>query len=351
MTDPGVLLGLSGGVDSAAAALLLKRQGYRVEGYCFHVCPTQAERMPQVRALAEALEIPLHEEDASSLFAEAVISDFRAEYEAGRTPSPCVRCNPLVKFRLLAEAADRLGIEKIATGHYVNVFDGPDGLQLSRALCTSKDQSYMLYRLPEEILARCIFPLGMQPGKDAVRRLAAEAGLPCASQKASQEICFIPDGDYASYLLRSGSKTEPGAFLDRNGQEIGRHQGILHYTVGQRKGLGQTFGRPMFVTEINAAENSVTLGENADLLRGTIHAEQAFFFGKEGFPAELDGQPVEAKIRYGASPAPGTLYKTGKDSFFVRFDEAQRAPTPGQSLVVYWGEQLLGGGVISGAEA
>lgn len=354
-TNNKVILGLSGGVDSTAAALLLQEAGYEVTGLYFSVGP-EAESSPgreRAEKAAAALRIPLLCKDVSALFEERIIEYFCREYLAGRTPSPCVKCNPEVKFRTLLKAAEEAGAGFIATGHYARVeYDSSVGIWFpARGANQKKDQSYMLYRLPQGVLARLLLPLGEIGDKETVRALAREKAVPNAEDRDSQEICFIPEGDYASYLLGRGCASPEGDFVDADGAVLGRHKGLLHYTVGQRKGLGNTFGRPMFVSALDPVKNTVTLGEDAALYRKTVMADNCFFPGwtgelSPGLPEVYRGAEVMGKIRYGAAPAAARLYPEGEGALRAEFDEPQRAPTPGQSLVFYQGDRVIGGGII-----
>lgn len=341
-----VLLGLSGGVDSTAAALLLQEKGYSVSGYYFDVTGNNTEGRKEAETLARQLGIGLICEDVSSEFDAKIISDFCRGYCSGRTPNPCVICNPLVKFVKLLETADRTGAYYIATGHYSRLTkDEKSGLYyITRAANLKKDQSYMLYRLGQKVLSRLLLPLGDFESKDDIRMLVGQKGLHNAGKKDSQEICFLADGqDHAGFIRAKGYTSPQGNFVDQSGRVLGRHEGIINYTVGQRKGLGIALGAPVYVTAINSEKNEVVLGKNEDLFTKKVLCKDCFFtFAK---PQDLDGKRVTAKIRYLAQPASATLHLAG-DMAYVIFDEAQRAPAAGQSLVIYDGEKVLGGGFI-----
>ena len=316
-----VLLGLSGGVDSATAALLLKEKGCEVVGYYFDVKGKNEAGRASAEDVAKQLDIPLIYEDVSADFREIVIENFITEYLHGRTPNPCVLCNPNIKFKRLIRHADEIGAYYIATGHYCRILRD-ETRQLSyirRAVNDQKDQSYMLYRLGQDVLSRLIFPLGEFCSKEKTREVARDGKLSNADKKDSQEICFIePEDNYVSYITAVGGTSAPGNFVDREGRVLGRHKGILHYTIGQRKGLGISLGKPAFVTEIRAARNEVVLGDNEELFACEVRSTNHIF--ADGNPAAYDGKTVFAK--------------------------PQRAMTPGQSIVFYDDDKLLGGGFI-----
>ena len=341
-----VLLGLSGGVDSATAALLLKEKGCEVVGYYFDVKGKNEVGRASAEDVAKQLNIPLIYEDVSTDFREIVIENFITEYLHGRTPNPCVLCNPNIKFKRLIRHADEIGAYYIATGHYCRILRD-ETRQLSyirRAVNDQKDQSYMLYRLGQDVLSRLIFPLGEFRSKEKTREVARDGKLSNADKKDSQEICFIePEDNYVSYITAVGGTSAPGNFVDREGRVLGRHKGILHYTIGQRKGLGISLGKPAFVTEIRAARNEVVLGDNEELFACEVQSTNHIF--ADGNPAAYDGKTVFAKVRYSAPPSEAVLHVEG-DKIKTVFAKPQRAMTPGQSIVFYDDDKLLGGGFI-----
>lgn len=339
-----VVVGISGGVDSSVAAYLLKRGGWEVIGAWLNLSDSSGspENARHARAAARALGIELVELDGRERFEKQVVAPFLSEYLAGRTPNPCVLCNPAVKLRLLAELADARAAEHIATGHYARTFPVPDRVLIAKAP-HPKDQSYFLYALGQELLRRVMFPLG-DLTKQQVRAIAREAALPAAGSGDSQEICFIPGGDYARFILsRIKEPAVPGRFVGINGGELGRHDGIYRYTVGQRKGLG-SFGEPMYVVAIDAGTNTVTLGPAGACAGSALRARDMRWsaFEDPGVPFK-----AQVKIRSAAPPAEAWVVPGPGTDAQMRFTQPQRAIAPGQAAVVYCGDILLGGGVIS----
>ncbi|MBO5666152.1 MAG: tRNA 2-thiouridine(34) synthase MnmA [Firmicutes bacterium] len=355
MKNNRVLLGLSGGVDSTAAALLLKQQGYEVIGYYFDVLGNQKEGLEKARKAAEQLGIQFVHRTVVEEFEQNVIQPFCDCYRTARTPNPCIICNPSVKFGTMLEEADRVGADWLATGHYARLAaqDGADGQRIRMAENRRKDQSYMLYRLPAKIVDRLILPLGEIDDKEKVRDLVRDFGVFNADDKDSQEICFIPDDDYVKYLEQRGIYAKEGDFIDgETGQAVGKHRGIIHYTIGQRKGLGVTFGKPRFVTKIDPLNHQVTLGSNEDLFACEVSAEDLVICGLTGQEAMEEakrwiGKPLLGKVRYAAPPADCVIENVDDKEITIRFETPQRAITPGQSVVLYDGEILVGGGFIT----
>ena len=341
-----VLVAMSGGVDSAVAALVLKEQGYDVIGTTLRLLDNAAtdRAIADAEQTAKTLAIPFHVLDCCESFEKRVIAPFAAAYAAGRTPNPCVLCNPNVKFFELHAYAQWHDCDYLATGHYARVIHrGEDGLpHLLKGLDPKKDQSYMLYALPRDMLSDLLFPLG-EMDKSAVRALAQQHGFSSASAKESQDICFIPDGDYARYLKEErGIQSVPGDFVDTNGNVIGRHDGCIRFTIGQRKGLGMGFGKPMFVLGKDTQAGRVTLGDEEELFASALHAVDVNWLCD---PATLPATGITAKARYSQHEATVTV-SVNADCAKVVFAAPQRALTPGQAVVFYLGDRVLGGGTI-----
>ena len=349
MAREKVLVGMSGGVDSAAAAALLKEEGFEVTGCILRLLPGDEaweQNLADAQAVADTLGIRLLWADYSDLFRRQVVDYFTAAYQAGLTPNPCVRCNASVKFIALCREAEALGAPYIATGHYAQVDRAPGRARLLRGEDRRKDQSYFLYPLPQSVLRRLLLPLGRLT-KGAVRSLAAERGLVNAGKRDSQDICFIPGGDYGAFLAERGLVSRPGDFRDTGGQVLGRHHGLERYTTGQRRGLGVSGGRPLYVVRKDLTANTVILGDEADLYTQAVWAED---FRWVSLPMQSFPLPVTAKTRYSQGEAAAMLYPEGENRVRVVFDAPQRAVTQGQSLVVYIGDAVAGGGIICQAE-
>ncbi len=356
MSRGTVAVGLSGGVDSSVTAYLLKQQGWDVIGVTMQNWDASCSENDQGRGssmqnlladakhVAEYLGIPHYVLDTREAFHRHVMSYFVDEYLHARTPNPCVICNRYVKWREILKFADSLGADCFATGHYARIERlGSGRYSVRNSVNAAKDQTYALYNLSQEQLARTMMPMG-DYSKDEVRRIAARAGIPVAEKKDSQEICFIPDNDYASFVRRSSNQEIPeGNFVDREGNILGRHRGIIHYTVGQRKGLNLSMGRPVFVTEIRPETNEVVIGEAEDVFSTVLKADHLNFMAVEDIRKPYS---CTAKIRYAHKGAPCVVERTGEDELTCTFEEPVRAVTPGQALVLYAGEYVAGGGLI-----
>lgn len=345
-----VILGLSGGVDSTAAALLLQSQGYEVYGLYFDVTEGNEEGKAAAAKAAEQIGIPFIYKNVNELFENTVIENFCTEYMAGRTPNPCVYCNPNVKFKVLIDEADRIGAFYITTGHYAKTGENPDlGWTVKCAENIRKDQSYMLYRLPADVIERLLLPLEGIEDKEDVREIARQKLLFNAESKDSQEICFIDDEvGYAAYIFDKGYSVKPGNFINKDGEVLGEHKGVIHYTIGQRKGLGITFGKPVYVIALDAENNTVTLGDHEDLFSHEVICSGCFFptTGGAEMPEFLAGKQLKGKIRYAAKPAECVIEQMEDGRIKATFEEKQRAATPGQSVVFYYEDCAVGGGYI-----
>ena len=356
-----VVVGMSGGVDSSVAAYLLKEQGYDVVGVTMQIwqkedaCSIEENggccglsAVEDARRVAAALKIPYYVMNFRQEFQKSVIDYFTDEYLNGRTPNPCIACNRYVKWEALLNRSLSIGADYIATGHYARIEQLPNGrYALRRSAALAKDQTYALYNLTQEQLKRTLMPVGAY-SKDEIRAIAERKGLLVADKPDSQDICFVPDGDYASFIEktvreRSGQELPDGNFVTPDGRILGRHKGIVHYTVGQRKGLGLALGYPAFVLEIRPETNEVVIGTYEESLTRTVKADGLNFMSIEDL---TEPRRVFAKIRYNHKGAWCTVEKTGSDEVTCRFEEPQRAVTPGQALVFYDGEYVLGGGTI-----
>lgn len=340
-----VLVGMSGGVDSSVTVRILQEQGFAVQGAVIRFSPAHDAAVQSARETGAKLGVPVHVIDAQEDFEREVITPFCENYCAGRTPNPCILCNPAVKFRLLLRKADELGCQFIATGHYARVEVCSDGKsRLCTADSTARDQSYMLYRLPQEILSRLILPLG-DFEKDDVREIARDLELACADAPDSMEICFIPDGAYSAYIRDRGFTPKSGRFIGPDGEDLGEHAGVDHYTVGQRKGLGIAAGRPLFVKAI-LPDGNIQLAES-----GGEYASRMVV----GNIVTPDSQPLaegdyRVKVRSAAKAVPCHVAHNPDGSLTVTFPEPVRAPAPGQSAVFYRGGFVFGGGFIQTTE-
>ena len=347
MSKGKVIVGLSGGVDSTVAAYLLKEQGYDVIGVTMEMWPGEhsAEAIADARRVAENIGIPFEVLDFRKEFRECVVNDFMKQYQNGLTPNPCIVCNRLVKGQALLDKAREMGAEHIATGHYARIEKHPKtGRYAVRNSATAvKDQTYALYRLTQEQLQAMLLPIG-DYAKDEVRAIAEKIDGFVAKKGDSQDICFIPDGDYAAFIEReSGFTGKPGDFVDMDGKVVGKHKGLIHYTVGQRKGLGISLGKPAFVYGVDPEKNQVRLCDNQALFQTKLYAGSLAYMAYEKFE---DGMRFQAKIRYAHKAAWCTVKMLNDDVLEVTFDEPQRAIAKGQAVVVYDGDRVIGGGTI-----
>ncbi|MDO4632497.1 MAG: tRNA 2-thiouridine(34) synthase MnmA [Eubacteriales bacterium] len=352
-----VVVGMSGGVDSSVAAYLLKEEGYEVIGVTMQIWQDEDEQTMQsnggccglsavedARRVAQQLDIPYYVMNFKQDFRRKVIDYFVDEYQEGRTPNPCIACNRYVKWESLLQRSLEIGADYIATGHYARVAQLENGrYTIANSVTAEKDQTYALYNLTQEQLSRTLMPVGNYR-KDEIRGIARSIGLRIANKPDSQDICFVPDGDYAAFLEDyTGQPSVHGSFVTADGTVLGEHKGITHYTIGQRRGLGIPAGRRVFVTEIRPQSNEVVVGANEDLFRTVVHADHLNFMS---IPDLTEEREVIAKIRYNHKGAKARVRKIGDDLVECTFYEKQRAMTPGQALVLYEKEHVLGGGTI-----
>lgn len=355
-----IVVGLSGGVDSSVAAYLLKEAGHEVIGVTMQIWQEEANEIQEenggccglsavedARRVAQKLGIPYYVMNFRTEFKEAVIDYFVAEYMAGRTPNPCIACNRYVKWESLYHRARAIGADGIATGHYSRILELPNGrYALKKSVTDAKDQTYALYNLTQEQLKHTLMPVG-DYSKEEIRAIAEKIGLLVANKPDSMEICFVPDDNYAGFIEDYTGKTfQEGNFVNTAGEVLGRHQGIIHYTVGQRKGLGIALGQRMFVKEIRPETNEVVLASNEELFSRVLYADRLNFMAVETVTEPME---VTAKIRYNHKGAKAVIELVGEDRLKVTFDEPQRAITPGQAVVLYDGDIVVGGGTILGA--
>lgn len=357
MSKGKVVVGMSGGVDSSVAAYLLKEQGYDVIGVTMQIWQEENGEIQEenggccglsavddARRVAQSIGIPYYVMNFRSEFKEKVIDYFIDSYKKGQTPNPCIACNRYVKWESLLERSLQIGAKYIATGHYARIDRLPNGrYAIRRAKSAAKDQTYALYNLTQEQLARTIMPVG-DYSKDEIRSIAERISLRVAKKPDSQDICFVPDGDYASFIEKNtGGLAGEGNFVTRDGTVVGRHRGITHYTVGQRKGLGLSLGHPVFVLEICPETNEVVVGEDAASYANVLEADHVNLMSVPDLPSP---KRVFAKVRYNHKGVWCTVEKTGPDRILCRFEEPVRAITPGQAVVLYDGDYVLGGGTI-----
>ncbi len=341
-----VAVAMSGGVDSTVAAYLLKEKGMQVIGLHMKISDDIDEQVEKdFIAVCEKMDIPYHIVDLRERFKKDVIEYFVREYQSGNTPNPCIVCNKQIKFGVMLEEAEKLGAYYLATGHYAKIKqDETDEYYIEKANSLEKDQTYMFYNFNQEILKHVLMPLGEFDSKEKVREIAKEIDIDLQRKKDSQEICFIPNDDYVAFLLKNGIKNRNGKFVDKDDNLLGEHKGIINYTIGQRKGLGVSFGKPMYVIDIQSKNKKVVLGENDDLMKNVLIAKNYNFISEKYKDHQTIN--VKAKIRYSAKEEDCVVEFLSDYKLKVTFKNRQRAITPGQSIVFYCDNRMIGGGVI-----
>lgn len=353
-----VVVGMSGGVDSSVAAYLLKEQGYDVIGVTMQIWQDEEEVVQEenggccglsavedARRVAERLDIPYYVMNFKQEFRRNVMDYFVEEYMKGRTPNPCIACNRYVKWESLLQRSLEIGADYIATGHYARIDQLANGrYAIRQSVTAAKDQTYALYNLTQEQLSRTLMPVGAYT-KDEIRKIAEDIGLMVANKPDSQEICFIPDHDHASFIERemNGNVPGPGNFVTADGTVVGKHKGITHYTIGQRKGLNLSMGRPVFVTKICPETNEVVVGDNRDVFANVVYADH---INCMALPDFNEKRILRGKIRYSHKGSECLVEKVNEDRIKCTFTEPVRAVTPGQAIVLYEGEHVAGGGTI-----
>ena len=332
---------MSGGVESYAAALLLQKQGYECAGATLSLCGNETDG---AKRIADGLGMPFYIFDEHELFAREVMDHFVSEYRAGRTPNPCIDCNKFLKFGALYERAKELGCDTIVTGHYARIRKRNGCYELLRAKDPKKDQSYVLYNLPRQMTDKVLFPLGDFENKEQIRKIAEEHNLQVARKPDSEDICFIPEGDYKKFLeANSDLKAKVGNIVNTEGEILGKHEGLYKYTIGQRKGLGISNEVPLFVKGFNPEKNELIVGEESEIFSKEAIVNEINLILMDEITRPMD---VKAKIRYAAKEAECTIFPEEEGKIRVVFNQPQRAITPGQSVVFYIDDIVLGGGKI-----
>lgn len=338
------IIAMSGGVDSSVAALLMKMSGYELMGITLKLLSVDVSNSADAKTVSESMGFPHAELDMSDEFKAEVIDRFIDAYEHCRTPNPCIFCNRHIKFGKLIDYAIANGFSNVATGHYARICKENGRYLLKKGFDPMKDQSYVLYTLTQKQLSHTLFPLG-EFDKSAVRAIAVENGFVSASKRESQDICFVPDGDYAAFIEAYLGKTyKCGNFTDFDGNILGRHKGLIRYTIGQRKGLGLSLPKPMYVCSLCPENNTVVLGDNNDLFSKSLYASDINLIATDRIESAIT---AEVKVRYSHKPQPAKVWQTADDELHIEFLTPQRAITSGQAVVLYDGDTVIGGGTIN----
>ena len=348
MENKRVLLGMSGGVDSSVSALLLQKQGYEVVGITMLLCSgEESQAIQDARNICKKLNIEHYVYDLQNEFKENVIKDFIKKYEECLTPNPCIKCNRYMKFGYMYQKAKELNCNYIATGHYAKkeFSEEYNKYVIKKSNAGKKDQTYVLYNIPSEMVEHVLFPLSDFESKDVIRKIATDNGLVTANKPDSQEICFIPDNDYVNFLERHNIQgMKHGKIINREGVILGKHQGLHRYTIGQRRGMGISSSTPLYVIELNKEKNQLIVGKEEELYTDTVKVIDTNCILFDNFE---NGMKVDAKIRYSAPAKEATIFVNEDNSLTVKFDEKVRAVTPGQAIVFYINDILVGGGQIT----
>lgn len=348
MENKRVLLGMSGGVDSSVSALLLQKQGYEVVGITMLLCSgEESQAIQDARNICKKLNIEHYVYDLQNEFKENVIKDFIKKYEECLTPNPCIKCNRYMKFGYMYQKAKELNCNYIATGHYAKkeFSEEYNKYVIKKSNAGKKDQTYVLYNIPSEMVEHVLFPLSDFESKDEIRKIATDNGLVTANKPDSQEICFIPDNDYVNFLERHNIQgMKHGKIINREGVILGKHQGLHRYTIGQRRGMGISSSTPLYVIELNKEKNQLIVGKEEELYTDTVKVIDTNCILFDNFE---NGMRVDAKIRYSAPAKEATIFVNEDNSLTVKFDEKVRAVTPGQAIVFYINDILVGGGQIT----
>ena len=347
MKNNRVLLGMSGGVDSSVSALLLKNQGYEVVGITMLLCSGEdTEAIKDAKNICKKLNIEHYVYDLQKEFKENVIDDFIKKYENCLTPNPCIKCNKYMKFGYMYKKAKELNCEYIATGHYARVEYSKEYNRyvIKKSNAGKKDQTYVLYSIPSELLSHIIFPLSEFSSKEEIRKMAQENGLITANKPDSQEICFVPNNDYVTFLERHNIQgMKYGKIVNTNGEVLGKHKGLHRYTIGQRRGMGISSATPLYVLKLDKEKNELVVGKEEELYTDTVYVNEINCILLDKFKDKME---VQAKIRYSAEPKDAIIYLNKDNTLTVKFKEKVRAVTPGQAIVFYIGDILVGGGMI-----